>query len=92
MIYDDINNELNGFQERKRMEINRLVVDKLKTLGITLEDLKQDKDKFSPVNALNYEEGKVTEQYDVMGIHLLTVEWEGIDCRIIHPEIDETAY
>jgi hypothetical protein len=100
VIYNDIHTMSNEylydnageFYKKSRVKINDIVTSKLKLLGITLEDLKKDKEKYNPVNAVDQSDTEIVEQFDVMGIHLLTVKWSGGLCEVIHPEKDETEF
>ena len=87
---DDEHDELADFVLQSRRKINRLIVDKLKLLGVTLENLREEKDKYAPLTTVIEDGDMVIEEYSVMGLHLLTVQWQGKECRVIHPERDET--
>jgi hypothetical protein len=85
--------ELERFMHESQLKIEKIIIDKMRYLGITVEDIKRDKDKYSPKKALIDEtDVAILYEYSVIGITLIYVKYEPTGITTLNGLIDEPEY
>jgi hypothetical protein len=72
------------------IRIDAMLKEKLRLLGITIQDVKEDKASLNLKKIQRQEGNTLIEEFSAKGIRLFTVIWSEATCILKETDIDET--